>query len=239
MHPMSDLPLFGHIPTFKQKLYRIFSKIIINALSLNEGSRFSCEFAKLLDPKKYIKIPHASKGISFSTSHGRLLWRAETLLTEEPLAVEWINSFTDNDTFLDVGANVGTYALLAKRLKPAMQVYAAELDYNNIYLMYKNFVTNGLQHKVLFFPFALAETRRISRIHNRDLSQGNALQSMDKKSLFETLTTDKAHIFEHLTYPLDDLIVDYKLRQPSMIKVDVDGNELEVLEGSRKTLINA
>jgi len=236
---MSGIPVFGHIPTPKQKIYRIISRIIITALTLNKSSRFSSEFAQLLDPKKYISLPASDKHLVFSTSHGRLFWRAETLFTEEPLAVEWINSFTEHDVFLDVGANVGSYSILAKRLNPEMQVYAAELDFNNLYLLYKNIVTNGLQHKVLILPFALADKKRISRVHYRDLSQGDALQSMDKRSPYDTATTKNAHIFDHLTYPLDGLIKDYDLRQPSMIKVDVDGNELEVLEGSRQTLRDA
>ncbi len=236
---MNNLPIFGHVPTMKQRFYRKISQFLIDLLSLNSGSIFSCEFAQLLDPTKYISLPDKTGGLNFVAGHGRLLWRASTLFSEEPLIIEWLSSFTESDIYLDIGANVGSYVALAKKLHPNICVYAAELDFNNIYLMYKNLVINNLQDNVLILPFALAGSMRLSQIHYRDLSQGDALQSMDKASPFDTMKTQKAHVFSHLTYALDDLIRDYNLMQPSMIKVDVDGNELAVLEGSRKTLRNA
>ncbi len=236
---MKNFPIFGHVPTTKQIFYRQISRLIINLFSLNSGSSFSSEFAQLLDPVKYVPLPDKLGGLNFVAAHGRLFWRASTLFTEEPLVIEWLGSFTESDIYLDIGANVGSYVILAKKLHPNIQVYASELDFNNLYLMYKNLVINNLQKDVLILPFALAEKQRVSQVHYRDLSQGDALQSMDKESSFDTMKTDKAHVFSHLTYALDDLIRDYNLSQPSMIKVDVDGNELAVLEGSSETLRNA
>ena len=231
---------FGYIPSFSCKILRFISKTIISLLRLNKSSRFSSEFSQLLTPYHVIDIPNAAiPKLYFLSNHGRLLWRAKTLLTEEPIILNWIKSFPSNSIYLDVGANLGSYVLLTKAFHPKIKIYAAELDFNNLYLMYHNLVKNNLQDDVIIFPFPLSQSVKISKVFYRDLSQGDALQSMDNPSPFNTKFTNNKHIFTHLSSDLDSLISNYSLRQPSHIKVDIDGNESQFMKGAQKTLKNA
>jgi len=43
-------------------------------------------------------------------------YRAESFWNKEPETLVWIESFTNGDTFFDVGANIGIYALYAGTL---------------------------------------------------------------------------------------------------------------------------
>jgi FkbM family methyltransferase len=229
----------GFVPSLRSVLYTLFSRAIIEFLWLNKGSYFASVFAQQLAPRKVVSIPGTKKQIAISTHHGRLWWRAKGLLTEEPLIVDWIRGFTEDDVYLDIGANIGSYVLLAKALHPKIKVFAAELDFNNLYLLYHNLVVNALHENVILFPFPLSEGRAVSQVHYRDLSQGDALQSIARSSPFKTMRSKNAHVFTHLAVGLDQIIHEYGLAEPTMIKIDVDGNELAVLQGGRKTIRNA
>ena len=123
-------PTHGYRPSLSRRAIKVLVKFIISILSLNRASVFSAEFCQALHPYKFIDIPDTSVSLRFLASHGRLLWRASTLLSEEPLILKWFKSMSPNLNYLDVGANVGSYVLLAKAYNPSINITAAELDFN-------------------------------------------------------------------------------------------------------------
>jgi len=229
---------YGYSPSKFRKLVQFIAQKISHTLRLDKPSTLTAEILQISLPYYKVQLPNR-KPLKFLVNHGRLLWRAKTLLTEEPLIIEWLKNFDSSSLYLDIGSNVGNYVLLAKAYNPKLIVYAAELDFNNLYLMYHNLVINNLQDKVLILPFALIDSTRTCTINYRDLSQGDALQSVDRLSPFDTSSSKFAHSFSHLGASLDTIIHHYSLQQPSHIKIDVDGNELLLLEGAKNTLKNA
>ena len=89
----------------------------------------------MLDPTINIRLP-SGENLIFCTGHGRLVWRAKTLLTEEEI-IKWIDSSNKGDIFYDIGANVGNYSLYAAKTK-GIKVYAFEPEINNVQLLYSN-----------------------------------------------------------------------------------------------------
>lgn len=229
---------YGYSPSITRRVIKCLAKLFSYIFWLDKPSTFSTEVLQYSLPYFKIKISKY-QSLKFLANHGRLLWRAKTLLTEEPLMVDWIKSFSASSTYLDIGANVGSYVLLSKAYHPSIKVYAAELDFNNLYLLYHNLVANNKHHDVLLLPFALIDTQRTCIVNYRDLSQGDALQSVDRQTPFETNKSTQAHTFAHLGSSLDDLFRYYSLEQPTHIKVDVDGNESLLLEGAKETLCSA
>ena len=136
------------------RLQRWAAAVIIKALRLNGESRFSNEFIQLLDPRVTVSLPD-DRRLIFRTGHGRLLWRAQASLDEEPLLREWIKSFSGADCFYDIGANVGMFALFAAQ--QGVRVFAFEPEINNIALLYENIFINNLQEKCTALPIALGE----------------------------------------------------------------------------------
>ena len=102
---------FGYMPSFYTKFIRFIVLIVQNILFLNKNNRFSNEFVQSLNLNR--KIKYNKKELLFKTGHGRLDWRAKTFYTEEPLMIKWLENFTKDDIFLDIGANVGIYSVAA------------------------------------------------------------------------------------------------------------------------------
>ena len=102
------------------------------------------------------KVKFADRELIFKSGHGRLKWRADTFYTEEPMMIEWLKTFTDSDVFLDVGANIGTYAIPAA-VKGA-RVLALELDPANIYCLNSNICLNAVQSEITIVPIAASDT---------------------------------------------------------------------------------
>ena len=88
-----------------------------------------------------------------------------------------------NMNILEIGANIGYYALLeATQIEKGM-IYALEPDPRNLELLKRNIITNGLENKVEVFPYAgsdinetkpfyLAERTNVSSFIERDDGEG-------------------------------------------------------------------
>lgn len=172
----------------------------------------------------------------FLTGHGRLRWRAETFHTEEPMMIEWLSTFDGGDVFLDVGANVGMYSIAAATI--AERVISVELDPSNLYCLYANMNFNHLQNKIIVIPIAASALKKLQPIYYRDFSLGDALQSVGRVQRLPTKSPNP-HTLTQMTAPIDVLVAEYALPQPTKIKIDVDGNEADVFTGAWKTISKA
>ncbi len=231
---------FGYRPTIYENLRRIFSKGLIKILFLNGKNKFSNVFMQMLDPHYSIIWNGQSsknKVIRFRTGHGRLLWRANTFYKEEPMMINWLKTFNQEDIFLDIGANVGTYTVpgaIESKL-----TYACELDPINIGLLKENLFLNGLTHKVIIMPFPATSKHMVADIFYRDFSRGDALQSIGNETPLNTIEGSGKHVSLQLGFPLDSIFEQFNLEYPSKIKIDVDGNEKTVFEGATQVIFNA
>lgn len=230
--------VFGYKPEFGAVMMRRLCVFIAKALGLNGKSKFSNEFIQQLDPQYEVtwRTKDGVFPLRFRTGHGRLLWRAKTLLTEEPLMMEWLSEFKPSDVFLDIGANVGTYTIPAACV--AGKVYACELDPMNVGILQENLFLNGRTDKVIIFPFPCGDQKTVNKIYYRDFSKGDALQSVGRESPFNT-RTGRAYHASQLTFPIDAVIKEFGLEWPNKIKIDVDGNERIVIAGAREAIRNA
>ena len=109
-------PSYGYSPDFVKKALIKFVELLASLLSLRRPCVFSAEFSNIVKPRKSIEFN--SRKFSLPAYNGRLLWRCETIFTNEPLIVDWINTFDSNTIFLDIGANIGLYTHLAKCMNP-------------------------------------------------------------------------------------------------------------------------
>jgi len=132
----------------------------------------------------------------------------------------------------DIGANVGTWTLLVKSIFPDATVHAFEpLEKHAV--KFKQ-VTSGLSN-VHLHSVALGAQRHEAVIHQTDFSDASSLLPL------AALGSAQWHIREVGTVgiqvvALDEWIVANGLPQPELIKLDVQGYELEVLRGSPSAL---
>jgi FkbM family methyltransferase len=188
-----------------------------------------------LDPTATVDFDGAT--LRFRTGNGRLLWRVRSFLEEEPLMMRWIAGMSPEDVVLDIGANAGMYSVAMARR--ARCVYACELDPLNVGLIHENAFLNGVQDRVVVLPVACAATDGVVEVHFRDLSPGDALQSMSRPQQTPTRLGPRPHVSPVLTLSLDGLWSRANLPRPTKIKIDVDGNERTVLAGIRELCASA
>lgn len=223
----------GFQPNFYINCLRILAKSLISLLRLNGENRFSNEFIQMLDPKIEIELPTKNK-ITLRTGHGRLLWRARTFLNEEPMLIDWINQFDDDDCFYDVGANVGNFSLYAA--KRGIQTFSFEPEYFNLSVLYENIFLNELQDRCMPIPIALGDLTQVGIFYLKSVSKGDALHCIGRKSYMLDDPSSVTCKLNTLVMKLDDLIDAFSLPKPTRLKIDVDYNELQVIKGADKTL---
>lgn len=223
----------GFVPNFYISFLRKISRLLIFLLGLNGRNRFSNEFMQTLDPKITINLPNREK-IVFRTGHGRLLWRAKALFTEEPMIIDWIDGFNSSDCFYDVGANIGNYSLYAA--KKGIRTFAFEPEFNNLSLLYENIFLNNLQEKCTPIPVALGDSTNMDTFYLKSISKGDALHSIGRKSYLIKNPASVDYRLNAMVMKLDDLIQTFNLPKPSRLKIDVDYNELKIVKGALATL---
>jgi FkbM family methyltransferase len=147
---------------------------------------------------------------------------------KEPETVAWIESESaQGGTLYDIGANVGAYSLIGAvcgfdvvAFEPAPQNYAA---------LHENVSLNGLDTKITSLPIILGERNYIHTFSFYDYSRG-ATEGFFSNQLERGVRKPM------LVSTLDALIDEYGLSKPSIMKIDVDGGEVEVLRGAERIL---
>jgi len=137
---------------------------------------------------------------------------------------------------LDVGANSGVYSIFYSRLVGDKgRIYAFEPDTSNYFLLQENLKLNNCNN-VRAYNFALSNKESVVEMisyNPADLNlklQGDSFKYMKEVSdITEPLHRTKA-------YKLDDLDEIKNISKIDFIKIDVEGAELLVLQGSINTI---
>jgi FkbM family methyltransferase len=131
--------------------------------------------------------------------------------------------------FIDVGANIGKYAVMVgRRLKNKGKVIAFEPMHENFEILKKNIKLNDLDNVVI--PLEVALGNREGNINFYIDSEGiGGRHSLVKK------TKNKIKV---KVRKLDNVLKELKIKRVDLIKIDVEGAEAEVLKGAVKTLKN-
>jgi FkbM family methyltransferase len=146
---------------------------------------------------------------------------------KEPWTVRWLEqNARPGDVLFDVGANVGSYSLIAAAL--GLKAVAFEPAYSSYAALCDNVVLNGYEDSVTPLPVVLSERTALATLSHSDVAAGAAEHSLDGG--------DGAYRQPVLSYRLDDLVGQLGLPAPVLLKVDVDGAEASVLAGAQETL---
>jgi len=131
------------------------------------------------------------------------------------------------DVFIDVGANIGLMSIFASSLvSDTGKIIAFEPNPTTMRILKSNIELNGLSN-IETSDYAIGNTQQASKIYERkDLNRGCA-------SLIET--EKEAEVYDIQIIPLS---IFFKSQQRiDLIKIDIEGYELEALEGAMDVLL--
>jgi FkbM family methyltransferase len=123
----------------------------------------------------------------------------------------------------DIGGNIGLHSITAKLLYPRTQVFAFEPNPAMIGEIKAHAQLNGVDLDVL--PYALAESGgpRTFHVNNQGNAGMSTLHAWHLASYQQQITVECARG--------DELVAAHRLPRPTVIKLDVEGGEADVLTG--------
>jgi FkbM family methyltransferase len=187
---------------------------------------------RMVFPVAHCKVDGLTIAIRISTPNEH--HRAVTYATKEPETIEWLRkNLRDGDVFYDVGANIGLYSLYAAKLRPGCRVFAFEPESHNFGNLCGNLLLNRIENVMpCFFPLSSQEV--FAPFYVYDLRAGGALHSLGRPSPLRDgpplLTTGAVAV------TIDALVSRHGLPAPDLLKLDVDGNEEQILDGAAAVL---
>ena len=156
---------------------------------------------------------------------------------KEPWTVDWLQQHVQaGDVLYDVGANVGTFTLIAAIGRGA-RVVAFEPGYANYARLCENLALNRCSGAVIPVPLPLNDVNGLFRFLYRTIEPGQSRHKMKVRPWeFTDGSTGDRDEQTMCGVRLDDLRVQFGLPPPAHIKLDVDGAEVRVLRGALETL---
>ena len=165
-------------------------------------------------------------------------FRAETFWTKEPETIHWINrnlsQSTDIGLLRDVGANIGIYSLYAAAISSAISVFAVEPVPDTFRELNANIELNKKTNQISPFMVALSYESGSGILKNVDPRLGSSgaqiqMVASGDDAPTKVLTGDRL---------IKDTWEQNDHDKRIMIKIDTDGNELDVLNGFIETFKN-
>ncbi len=135
----------------------------------------------------------------------------------------------------DIGANVGTWSLLAKSLIPCAHIHAFEpLAKHQTQFLHN---LKG-REDVTLHPIAVGSDNAIETLHVTDFSDASSLLQPSEASWSQFGVREVAQLQLHV-FRLDDYRLDKQIPWPDLIKLDIQGYELKALKGGPECLASA
>ncbi len=134
-----------------------------------------------------------------------------------------LNALKNSKIFLDIGSYHGLFSLIAAKNYPKLKVYSFEPSKNNLNILKKNIRDNNLKN-IKYFNFAISSENTTKTFNIADASDssslnGHPLTPSIKKQKVTVRTIDSMN-----------------LKDIDLIKIDTEGNEIEVLQGMVNTM---
>ena len=194
------------------------------------GLRVASSLVRSAAGRPLVVVPFLADGTKvvadLRTSFGRGLYRYRVPYVDEDFEI-LRRYLRPGDTFVDCGANIGHFSLVAARLVgPSGHVVAFEPVAETRAALERNVATNGLTN-VEVLPWALGATAGVAPFYA--MADGGGLSS------FAPSDPARGREFQVDVKTIDDCLRDIQ-GSVRLVKIDVEGAESVVLQGATELL---
>jgi len=211
--------IYGSLP-LKKEVYSLLKKVYHPPKKVYQHLHFVGNFEVKVKENRSFKIRHYGYQIE-----NEIFWNGVFNGWEKVSLRLWEKLCEDSETIMDIGANTGVYALIAKSIKPTSKVWAFE-PVNRVFdkLTYNNSLNN---YDIECLEEAVSDKDGTATIYDKDtehtysvtVNQDNSPNKSD--SIPVTINTIR----------LDNFIEKNKIKNIDLIKMDVEMHEVEALSG--------
>jgi FkbM family methyltransferase len=142
----------------------------------------------------------------------------------------------DIRSVIDVGANIGQFAALARRLFPSARIFSFEPIDECYRQLVETFSGDQLFKS---FPLALGDESGIKQFHHHEYSPASSLLSRNDLGVSVFPFTDARRETQITVERLDAVAAGLELEPEILVKLDVQGYEDRVIDGGRAVLAKA
>ncbi len=196
---------------------------------------------RIMRPFKFkMKVVDGNTEYLFAPANKTELYRYLTFFSKEEGTIEWLkNTLQPDDIFYDIGANVGLYSLYAAKQNKNIKTYAFEPHKINFVTLVQNINLNGFGDVIDPIAIPLGDSCQTFRLNYMSIDSGASMTQLGHK--FLPGQKEFKPKLEELVYAvtLDELVEKNIIAAPTVIKIDVDGNELPILKGMSRVLSSA
>jgi FkbM family methyltransferase len=136
-------------------------------------------------------------------------------------------------TVIDVGANVGQFAVASAKVFQAVAVHSFEPEPESLRRLRQNVAKLGNVH---VYPLALGEECGVARFHINSHSHSSSILALGERHQTAFPYAREVDTIEVSVSTLDRELASVSLRPPVLLKLDVQGYEPQVLMGGTATL---
>ncbi len=137
-----------------------------------------------------------------------------------------MQSLKEDDVFYDVGASIGLFSVLASKILKRGFVVSFEPDPENMLVLVENFKLNKVEN-FRVISSAVGDGKKVMKLYTHGAgAKSPSLKPIQGFGDFIKVEVDS----------VDNLLRSRKLPKPSIVKIDVEGAEYQVLKGMSKLL---
>lgn len=145
---------------------------------------------------------------------------------------KWLEEYKIN-TLFDVGANVGEFSKLLKQILPNSKIFCFEpikdcqLELNKLKEKYSD---------IEIFNFGIGETEKEINLYKNKFNPSSSILKLNKLHTEAFPYTSEYSEEKIKIISLDSIFAKLNIKKNILLKIDVQGFELEVLKGAKESL---
>ncbi|HZH68488.1 MAG TPA: FkbM family methyltransferase [Chitinophagales bacterium] len=132
------------------------------------------------------------------------------------------------EVIFDVGANIGAYSKLLRSYFPKARILAFEPHPNT----FSRLQENTREQQIQAVNIGIGAQQQLVQLFDYEGHEGSSHASLNKKVFSEMYDTD-FQSFEVNINTIDQYCLENKIEQISLLKIDVEGLEMDVLKGAK------